>query len=47
MAKPDESELRIAEIVGPKPIADGIYLTGHDIAGDTSTPLEESTSWTI
>ncbi|WP_233998056.1 glutathione synthase [Erythrobacter sp. QSSC1-22B] len=34
MAEPDEVALRIAEIVGPKLIDDGMYLTGLDIAGD-------------
>lgn len=34
MAVPDETALRIAEIIGPKLIDDGMYLTGLDIAGD-------------
>lgn len=34
LAKPDEAALRIAEIVGPKLIDDGIYFAGLDIAGD-------------
>ncbi|MBI1403145.1 MAG: glutathione synthase [Porphyrobacter sp.] len=34
MAVPDEAALRIAEIVGPKLINDGMYFAGLDIAGD-------------
>ena len=34
MAEPDEAALRIAEIVGPKLVADGMYFAGLDIAGD-------------
>lgn len=34
MAVPDEAALRIAEIVGPKLIDDGMYFAGLDIAGD-------------
>jgi len=34
IAEPDDAALRIAEIVGPKLIDDGMYLTGLDIAGD-------------
>jgi len=34
LAVPDEAALRIAEIVGPKLIDDGMYLAGLDIAGD-------------
>ncbi len=34
MVVPDETALRIAEIVGPKLIDDGMYFAGLDIAGD-------------
>jgi glutathione synthase len=34
LATPDEAALRIAEIVGPKLIDDGMYFAGLDIAGD-------------
>jgi glutathione synthase len=34
MAVPDEAALKIAEIVGPKLIDDGMYFVGLDIAGD-------------
>lgn len=34
MAVPDEAALRIAEIVGPKLVDDGMYFAGLDIAGD-------------
>lgn len=33
-AQPDEDALRLAEIVGPKLINDGMYLVGLDIVGD-------------
>ena len=34
MVKPTEEMLRVAEIVGPKLIDDGMYLAGLDIAGN-------------
>ncbi|NZA27083.1 glutathione synthase [Luteimonas sp. SJ-92] len=34
MAAPDEDALRLAEIVAPKLIRDGMYLAGLDIVGD-------------
>lgn len=33
-AKPDESALRLAGIVGPKLMRDGMYLAGLGMAGD-------------
>lgn len=43
MAVPDETALQIAEIVGPKLIDDGMYLTGLDIAGDKMMELNVDT----
>ena len=43
LAVPDETALRIAEIVGPKLIDDGMYLTGLDIAGDKMMELNVDT----
>lgn len=43
MVVPDEIALRIAEIVGPKLIDDGMYLTGLDIAGDKMMELNVDT----
>lgn len=43
MVEPDETALRIAEIVGPKLIDDGMYLTGLDIAGDKMMELNVDT----
>lgn len=43
MAVPNEMALRIAEIVGPKLIDDGMYLTGLDIAGDKMMELNVDT----
>lgn len=34
MAQPDEDALRLAEIVGPKLMRDGMYLAGLDIVGN-------------
>jgi glutathione synthase len=34
MAEPDADALRLAEIVGPKLVRDGMYLVGLDIVGD-------------
>lgn len=34
LAEPDDDMLRIAEIVGPKLVRDGMYLAGLDIVGD-------------
>ena len=43
MIAPDATALRIAEIIGPKLIDDGIYLTGLDIAGDKMMELNVDT----
>jgi glutathione synthase len=43
LAEPDEVALQIAEIVGPKLIDDGMYLTGLDIAGDKMMELNVDT----
>ena len=43
MQSPDETALSIAEIVGPKLIDDGMYLTGLDIAGDKMMELNVDT----
>lgn len=43
MLAPDEAALTIAEIVGPKLIDDGMYLTGLDIAGDKMMELNVDT----
>ncbi|MHB9878091.1 ATP-grasp domain-containing protein [Pacificimonas sp. ICDLI1SI03] len=43
MVTPDETALRIAEIIGPKLIDDGMYLTGLDIAGDKMMELNVDT----
>lgn len=43
MAKPDESALRMAEIVGPKLMRDGMYLAGLDIAGDKMMEINVDT----
>lgn len=43
MRAPDEAALTIAEIVGPKLIDDGMYLTGLDIAGDKMMELNVDT----
>lgn len=43
MADPSDTALQIAEIVGPKLIDDGMYLTGLDIAGDKMMELNVDT----
>ncbi|MGB3378938.1 ATP-grasp domain-containing protein [Allopontixanthobacter sediminis] len=43
MVVPDEVALQIAEIVGPKLIDDGMYLTGLDIAGDKMMEINVDT----
>lgn len=43
MQTPDETALTIAEVVGPKLIDDGMYLTGLDIAGDKMMELNVDT----
>ena len=43
MMAPDENALAIAEIVGPKLIDDGMYLTGLDIVGDKMIELNVDT----
>lgn len=43
MVVPDDTALQIAEIVGPKLIDDGMYLTGLDIAGDKMMELNVDT----
>lgn len=43
MQAPDETALTIAEVVGPKLIDDGMYLTGLDIAGDKMMELNVDT----
>ncbi len=43
LAQPDEAALQIAEIVGPKLIDDGMYLTGLDIAGDKMMEINVDT----
>lgn len=43
MATPDASALRLAEIVGPKLMRDGMYLAGLDIAGDKMMEINVDT----
>ena len=43
MAKPDEDALRLAEIVGPKLMRDGMYLAGLDIVGDKMMEINVDT----
>ncbi|MEG3190897.1 glutathione synthetase [Lysobacter sp. D1-1-M9] len=43
MAVPDEAALRLAEIVGPKLISDGMYLAGLDIVGDKMMEINVDT----
>ncbi|WP_299308233.1 glutathione synthase [uncultured Croceicoccus sp.] len=43
MVTPPDAALRIAEIVGPKLIDDGMYLTGLDIAGDKMMEINVDT----
>ncbi len=43
MQAPGEAALAIAEIVGPKLIDDGMYLTGLDVAGDKMMELNVDT----
>ena len=43
MVDPPEVALKIAEIVGPKLIDDGMYLTGLDIAGDKMMEINVDT----
>jgi len=43
LAKPDERAMKVAEIVGPKLIDDGMYLTGLDIAGDKMMEINVDT----
>ncbi len=43
MAVPDEDALRLAEIVGPKLMRDGMYLAGLDIVGDKMMEINVDT----
>lgn len=43
IAVPDEAVLRLAEIVGPKLMRDGMYLAGLDIAGDKMMEINVDT----
>ncbi|MEW4467839.1 glutathione synthase [Parasphingorhabdus sp. JC815] len=43
LVKPDAVAMRVAEIVGPKLIDDGMYLTGLDIAGDKMMEINVDT----
>lgn len=43
MAEPGENALRLAEIVGPKLMRDGMYLAGLDIAGDKMMEINVDT----
>lgn len=43
MATPDAAALRLAEIVGPKLMRDGMYLAGLDIAGDKMMEINVDT----
>lgn len=43
MAEPDEDALRLAEIVGPKLMRDGMYLAGLDIVGDKMMEINVDT----
>ena len=43
MEQPDEDALRLAEICGPKLIADGMYLAGLDIVGDKMMEINVDT----
>lgn len=43
LAKPDKLAMKVAEIVGPKLIEDGMYLTGLDIAGDKMMEINVDT----
>ncbi len=43
MAVPDDDALRLAEMVAPKLIADGMYLTGLDIVGDKMMEINVDT----
>ncbi|MDQ3288317.1 MAG: glutathione synthase [Pseudomonadota bacterium] len=43
MAVPDEDALRLAEIVAPKLIRDGMYLAGLDIVGDKMMEINVDT----
>ena len=43
MAVPDADALRLAEIVGPKLIRDGMYLAGLDIVGDRMMEINVDT----
>lgn len=44
MANPDEAALRLAEIVGPKLMRDGMYLAGLDIVGDKMMEINVDTT---
>lgn len=43
MAQPDEDALRLAEIVAPKLMRDGMYLAGLDIVGDKMMEINVDT----
>ncbi len=43
MATPDDDALRLAEIVGPKLMRDGMYLAGLDIVGDKMMEINVDT----
>jgi glutathione synthase len=43
LVKPDSVAMKVAEIVGPKLIDDGMYLTGLDIAGDKMMEINVDT----
>jgi len=43
MAEPDADALRLAEMVAPKLIRDGMYLTGLDIVGDKMMEINVDT----
>ncbi|HEY9091771.1 glutathione synthase [Parasphingorhabdus sp.] len=43
LVKPDAVAMKVAEIVGPKLIEDGMYLTGLDIAGDKMMEINVDT----
>jgi glutathione synthase len=43
MAEPDADALRLAEIVAPKLMRDGMYLVGLDIVGDKMMEINVDT----
>ena len=47
MIEPDEDMLRVAELVAPKLIADGMYLAGLDVVGDKMMEVNVDTPGAI